>query len=45
MTKGAKIFAIVITTIILIELLVVIILLATHGHDEETGMYNNYTSY
>ena len=40
MTKGAKIFAVVITTIIFIELLVVIILLATHGHDDETGMYN-----
>ena len=36
-SKGAKIFAVVITTIILIELLVVIILLATHGHDDETG--------
>ena len=38
-SKGAKIFAAVITTIILIELLVVIILLATHGHDDDTGIY------
>ena len=37
-SKGAKIFAAVIAAIIFIELLVVIILLATHGHDDETGM-------
>ena len=37
-SKGAKIFAAVIAAIIFIELLVVIILLATQGHDDETGM-------
>ena len=39
--SGTKIFAVVIAAIIFIELLVVIILLATHGHDDETGMYNH----
>ena len=38
-SKGAKIFAAVIAAIIFIELLVVIILLATHGHDDDTGTY------
>ena len=37
-STGAKIFAALIAAIIFIELLVVIILLATHGHDEKTGM-------
>ena len=37
-STGAKIFAAVIAAIIFIELLVVIILLATQGHDDETGI-------
>ena len=37
-SKGTKIFAAVIAAIIFIELIVLIILLATHGHDDETSM-------
>ena len=38
-SKAEKIIAAVIAAIIFIELLVVIILLATHSHDDKTGMY------
>ena len=37
-STGAKIFAAVIAAVIFIELLVLIVLLATHGHDEKTGI-------
>jgi hypothetical protein len=37
-STGAKIFAAVIAAIIFIELLVLIILVANHGHDDETGI-------
>jgi uncharacterized membrane protein len=38
-SKGAKIFAVVLAAIIIIQLVVVIFLLATQwGHEEETGM-------
>ena len=38
-SKGAKIIAAVIAAILFILLLVAIILLATHGHDDDTGIY------
>ena len=38
-SKGAKIIAAVIAAILIILLLVAIILLATHGHDDNTGTY------
>jgi hypothetical protein len=36
-SKGTKIIAAIIAAILFILLLVAIILLATHGHDDETG--------